>query len=324
MTSRRYCLITPCRNEARFARRTLNSIVGQSELPARWVIVDDGSQDETARILAEYAARFPWLQVLRRPDRGDRKLGGGVMEAFYTGYDAINPSEFDYLCKLDLDLDLPPRYFELLMDRMEADPRIGTFSGKAYFFWPGPPDDAVQFPLSDTSRLVSEKIADDHSVGASKFYRMTCFRQIGGFVRELSWDCIDGHRCRQLGWRAASWDDPDLRFIHLRPMGTSHKNWWAGRVRQGLAQYYMGTTPVWLLASAAYRMTRRPYVVGGLAMLWGYFRNMIRRDPRYGDDDFRRFVRRYQWACLLKGKPRATADLEAKQAASWDPERLVS
>ena len=122
MTSRRYCLITPCRNEARFARRTLNSVVGQSELPARWVIVDDGSQDETPRILAEYAAKFPWLQVLRRPDRGDRKLGGGVMEAFYTGYDAINPSEFEYVCKLDLDLDLPPRYFELLMDRMDGPP----------------------------------------------------------------------------------------------------------------------------------------------------------------------------------------------------------
>jgi len=321
LISRRYCLITPCRNEARYARRTLNSVVGQSELPARWVIVDDGSQDETPRILAEYAARFPWLQVLRRPDRGDRKLGGGVMEAFYTGYDAINPSEFEYLCKLDLDLDLPPRYFELLMDRMEADPRIGTCSGKAYFFWPGPPDDAVQFPLSDTSRLVSEKIADEHSVGASKFYRITCFRQIGGFVRELSWDAIDGHRCRQLGWRAVSWDDPDLRFIHLRPMGTSHKSWWTGRVRHGLIQYYMGTTPVWMLATAAYRMTRPPYVVGGLGMLWGYFRSMIRRDPRYGDDEFRRFVRRYQWACLLKGKPRTTADLEARQAASWDPER---
>jgi len=286
--------------------------------------VDDGSQDETPRILAEYAARFPWIQVLRRFDRGVRKLGSGVIDAFYFGYDAIDPSEFEYICKLDLDLDLPPRYFEMLMDRMEADPRLGTCSGKAYFVAPGPPDDTVHFPVSETSRLVSEKIADDHSIGASKFYRTTCFLQIGGFVRELMWDGIDGHRCRQLGWRAASWDDPDLRFIHLRPMGTSDKSWWMGRVRHGFGQYYMGTTPVWMLAAATYRMTRPPYVVGGLGMLWGYFRSMIRRDPRYRDDEFRRFVRRYQWACLLKGKPRATADLEARQAASWDPERRAS
>src|SRR5438477_11669241 len=79
MTSRRYCLITPCRNEARFPRRTLNSTVGQSELPAPWVIVDDGSQDEPARLLAEYAARFPRLHVARPPDRAHRKLGGGVL-----------------------------------------------------------------------------------------------------------------------------------------------------------------------------------------------------------------------------------------------------
>ena len=206
--ARRYCLITPCRNEARYARRTLDSVVRQSERPARWVIVDDGSQDETPSILAEYAARFPWIQVLRRPDRGARKLGGGVIDAFYAGYEAIDPSEFQYLCKLDLDLELPPRYFEVLIDRMEADPRIGTCSGKPYFFPPGQPDDLVELPLSDASRLVSEKIADEHSVGASKFYRLTCFRQIGGFVREVMWDGIDGHRCRQLGWTAASWDDP--------------------------------------------------------------------------------------------------------------------
>lgn len=324
VTSRRYCLITPCRNEARFARRTLDSVLRQSEPPVRWVIVDDGSQDETPGILAEYAAKVPWIRVVRRPDHGDRRFGGGIIDAFYTGYDTVDPDDFDFLCKLDLDLDLPPRYFALLMDRMEADPRIGTCSGKPYFFPAGTPDDAVPLPLHDTSRLVSEKIADEHSVGATKFYRKACFQQIGGFVRELMWDGIDGHRCRQLGWRAASWDDPDLRFIHLRPMGTSHKNWWTGRVRHGFGQYFMGTAPIWMLATAAYRMSRPPYMIGGLGMLYGYFRSMVRRDPRYGDAGFRRFVRRYQWACLLKGKARATADLDQRQAACWDAARRTS
>jgi glycosyltransferase involved in cell wall biosynthesis len=319
MSNRRYCLITPCRDEARYARRSLEAVVRQSEAPARWILVDDGSKDETPRILAEYAARLPYIQVIRRPDRGDRKLGGGVIDAFYTGYDTIDPGEFEYVCKLDLDLDLPPRYFEILMDRMEAEPRIGTCSGKPYFFPPGAPDDSVRFPLADTSGLISEKIGDENSVGMTKLYRTTCFRQIGGFVRELMWDGIDGHRCRQLGWIAVSWDEPDLRFVHLRPMGTSHKNWWTGRVRWGFGQYFMGTTPAWMLASAAYRMTRPPLLVGGLAMLYGYFRSMIRRNPRYGDDEFRRFLRSYQWASLLKGKARATADLNERQAARWEP-----
>lgn len=320
MSSRRYCLITPCRDEARYARRTVDAIARQSVPPARWIIVDDGSKDSTPQILAECAARLPYVRVLRRPDRGDRKLGGGVIDAFYTGYDTIAPDDFDYLCKLDLDLDLPPRYFEILMDRMEAEPRLGTCSGKPYFFRPGAGGDPVPFPLTDTSALVSERCGDENSVGMIKFYRTGCFRQMGGFVRELMWDGIDGHRCRQLGWIAASWDEPELRFVHLRPMGTSHRNWWTGRVRHGFGQYFMGTTPAYMIASAAFRMTRPPILVGGLAMLHGYLKSLIKRGPRYGDAEFRRFLRSYQWACLLKGKSRATAELNARQAGRWEPD----
>lgn len=320
MSSRRYCLVTPCRNEARFARRTLDSVTRQSEPPALWVIVDDGSSDATPGILAEYAARFPYLRVVRRDDRGNRKLGGGVIDAFYAGYDTIDPDGFDYVCKLDLDLDLPPRYFEILMDRMEAEPRVGTCSGKPYFVPPGAPDE-VRFPIADGSGLVSERIGDENSVGASKFYRTSCLRQIGGFVRELMWDGIDGHRCRQLGWIAVSWDQPELRFVHLRPMGTSHGSWWSGRVRHGFGQWFMGTTPPYMLAAAAFRMTRPPLVIGGLAMLYGYFGSMLARRPRYGDDEFRRFLRSYQWACLRSGKEEATRALNARQASQWRPDR---
>jgi poly-beta-1,6-N-acetyl-D-glucosamine synthase len=319
MSSRRYCLITPCRDEEKYARRTLEAVERQSELPALWLIVDDGSKDGTPGILAEHAARFPWIRVIRRPDRGARKVGGGVIDAFYTGYDQIDPGTFDYLCKLDLDLDLPPGYFARLMDRMEADPRIGTCSGKPYFVSPGKPDAEVRFPLADLSDLVSEKTGDENSVGMTKFYRPGCLRQIGGFVHELMWDGIDGHRCRQQGWIAVSWDDPELRFVHLRPMGTSHKSWWTGRVRHGSGQYFMGTTPVYMLASALYRMTRPPVVAGGLAMLQGYFSSMIQRKPRYGDAEFRRFLRSYQWACLFKGKAAATRELNVRQAGRWNP-----
>jgi glycosyltransferase involved in cell wall biosynthesis len=315
--SRRYCLITPCRDEARYARRAIDAVTRQTELPALWVIVDDGSKDETPRILAEYQERFPYIRVLRRADRGDRKLGGGVIDAFYTGYETIDPASFDFVCKFDLDLDVPPRYFAAMMDWMEADRRIGTCSGKPYFFAPGSGDPPVRFPLADTTGLVSERAGDENSVGMIKFYRTACFREIGGFVHELMWDGIDGHRCRQLGWIAVSSDDPELRFVHLRPMGTSHRNWWTGRVRHGVGQYFMGTHPAYMLASALYRTTRPPLVVGGIAMLYGYMRSAIRRMPRYGDDEFRRFLHSYQWACLLKGKTNATAELNARVKERW-------
>jgi hypothetical protein len=115
-----------------------------------------------------------------------------------------------------------------------------------------------------------------------------------------------------LGWVAASWDDPEIRFEHLRPMGTSHKNWWTGRVRHGVGQWFMGTSPLYMLVSAAYRMTRPPLIVGGLAMLWGYVRSALRREPRYKDLDFRQFLRSYQWACLLRGKRAATEALNRR------------
>lgn len=307
MTSRRYCLITPCRNEAAYARRTLDSVVAQTVLPALWVIVDDGSTDETPEILAAYAAEHPWIRVVPRTDRGFRKLGGGVIDAFYAGYDTIEPADFDYVTKLDLDLDLPPRYFEGLMERMEADPRIGTASGKPYF--------------ESDGELVGETVGDENSVGMVKFYRTRCFEQVGGFVRELNWDGIDGHRCRMLGWRSVSWDDPELRFIHLRPMGTSDKSWWTGRVRHGVGQHFMGSSPVFVLASAVYRLPKPPVILGSIAICWGYLKSVLTRRPRYDDPEFRKFLRRYQWRSLVVGKERATAELDAAQAHVWNPDR---
>jgi len=295
--SRRYCLITPCRDEAAHARVTLDSVLAQTVLPARWVIVDDGSTDDTPSILAEYAQRHDFIRILRRDDRGRRAVGPGVIEAFYAGYESIDPGEFDYICKFDLDLELPAGYFEELIRRMEANPRLGTCSGKPYFRDPR------------TGRLISEKCGDEMSVGMTKFYRVECFRQIGGFVREVMWDGIDCHRCRMAGWMARSWDDEPLRFVHLRPMGASDRNWYRGRVRHGFGQYFMGTGPIYMAASALFRMTRPPVILGGLAMWWGYMRSWLARKPRYGDTDFRAFLRRYQRACLFRGKRRATERL---------------
>jgi hypothetical protein len=219
-----------------------------------------------------------------------------VIEAFYAGYDTIDPAHFEYLCKLDLDLRLPTRYFEGLIERMEADPRIAACSGKAY--------------IETQAGLVNERHGDEQAIGASKFYRMSCFRELGGFVREVMWDGIDGHRCRQRGWIACSWDEPALRFVHLRPMGSSQHNILAGRKRHGYGQYFMGTGFLYMLANAANRLNERPYVIGSLAMLWGWLDAALRRKPRYGDTSFRRFLRRYQWRALLVGKQRALEELQ--------------
>ncbi|MCX4188423.1 glycosyltransferase family 2 protein [Methylophaga sp. OBS4] len=300
-----YLLVSPCRNEADLMRITLDSVVNQSIKPALWVIVDDGSTDDTPVILTEYAEKYPFIQVISKENRGHRSVGPGVIEAFYHGYDQVDTSQFDYICKLDLDLDLPPRYFEILLERMAQNPRIGTCSGKAYF------------RDKKTGELISEKCGDEMSVGMTKFYRRRCFEEIGGFVRQVMWDGIDCHRCRQLGWIAVSWDEPELRFIHLRPIGASQKGILTGRMRHGFGQYFMGTGLLYMTASSIFRLFHPPYIIGGSAMWWGYIKSMLQRKPRFDDKSLVSFIRHYQRQCLLKGKARATTELNEMQAQLW-------
>ncbi len=100
-------------------------------------------------------------------------------------------------------------------------------------------------------------------------------------------------------------------------MGSSHKGIVTGRLRHGFGQYFMGTSPIYMTASALFRMTRPPLLVGGMAMWWGYVKSMLDGNPRYGDDEFRRFLRRYQWSCLFLGKAEATRRLNEAQRDVW-------
>ena len=297
MNNKRYLLISPCRNEADYMRQTLDTVAAQSVHPAKWVIVDDGSTDATPQILAEYAARYSWIQIVTRKDRGHRAVGPGVIDAFYTGYDAVNPDDYQFLCKLDLDLRLPPSYFEILMQRMDANPAIATCSGKAY--------------IEANGVLVDERHGDETSLGMTKFYRVSCFKAIGGFVREVMWDGIDCHRCRMMGWEACSWNEPDLRFVHLRPMGSSQQGVYTGRKRHGYGQYFMGTGFFYMAASALSRVNQHPYLLGSLAMLWGWVESALKGKRRYADPEFRTFLRRYQWRSLLVGKQQAAVEARA-------------
>ena len=128
-----------------------------------------------------------------------------------------------------------------------------------------------------------EICGDEMSVGMTKFYRVACFKEIGGFVRQVMWDGIDCHRARMLGWIAESVDLEPIRFVHLRPQGASQKGIWTGRLRAGFGQYFMGTSPLYYLAVAIYRLPAHPVLIGSVAMLWGYLRSWLKGLPRYDD-----------------------------------------
>ena len=296
---RRYALVTPCRNEADTLRTTLDTTIAQTVPPAKWVIVDDGSTDDTPKILAQYAAKHPWIEIVTRADRGARAVGPGVIEAFYEGLARLDLDRYDYVCKYDADLQMPPRYFERAMERMEADPFLGNLSGK------------MQERQPDGS-LVTFFMGDENAIGAIKLYRVACFRQIGGFVRALAWDGIDGHLCRMHGWVAASVDDPEMRFVHLRPMGSSEKDIITGRQRWGRGKYFMGSAWYYVLAASVFRMKDRPFVKGGAHIFWGYLKTARAGGQRYDNPKYLAYVRKFELMQLVVGKGRAARWMNAR------------
>lgn len=275
----RVLLVSPCRDEERTLERTIACVRAQTVPPAEWVVVDDGSRDRTPEILARTAAELPWLTVVRREDRGFRRLGGGVIDAFYDGLAAARPG-YEFLAKMDVDLEFSPRYLERLLGEFARDPKLAAASGKVF--------------RPEGDRLVEEHIIDEMVAGQFKLYRREAFEQIGGFVREVMWDGIDFHRARMEGWTTRSFPDPELRLLHLRLMGSSHRSVYEGRLRWGRGQWFMGSWFPYVLASGVFRMREKPYGIGGLLIVAGYLQAALQRAPRYGDPAFRADLRRWQ------------------------------
>lgn len=304
--SRDYLLISPCRDEAAFLQATIESVVHQTVMPKKWIIVDDGSTDATPDILASAAAQHTFIQVVRREDRGRRSVGPGVVDAFYAGLAVVDLDAYDFVCKLDGDLEFGPRYFERLMEVMELDPALGNLSGKLF--------------LRYGDELVEERLRNDNAMGPAKFYRVACFKEIGGFVRQVSWDGIDGHLCRMHGWVPAAIDEEELRVIHLRRMGSSEISFWEGRLRWGRGKYFMGSRFYYVFVIAIYRMFERPYVISGIGILVGYLLALQKRESRYDNPDYLRFFRRYEFQSVFLGRERTTrrfnGEARARRASS--------
>ena len=312
----RLLVISPVKDEAQYIDRTIRSMIGQTHRPSLWIIVDDGSSDRTGEIAEAAAKDHPWIRVHRRTPGVARRVGPGVIEAFYDGLSLTELDDYDFICKLDGDLEFEPNYFADCLQRFAQNPRLGTLSGKVF--------------IPERGALIPERNSDDFSMGCAKLYRRECFCEIGGFVREVMWDGIDCHRCRMLGWDAASDPDPRLNILHLRPMGSSHRNIYHGRMRWGRGQYFMGTAPLYMLGIAAYRLFDRPRILGGLCILAGYCEARLRSRPRYDDPEFRRFLHCWQMQELRRRlfrvsaipKPLATVNpVLSKHPATTNPVR---
>lgn len=279
-----YTIISPVRNEEKYLARTIQSVVSQKQRPVEWVIVDDGSVDATLALAQEAAARFSWIKVVQRTDRGFREPGRGVVEAFYDGMAQLTVKDAGFICKMDGDLEFEADYFSTLLQEFSQRPKLGMASGVTYL-------------RQSTGKLIQEKVAADYVVGPIKLYRRTCLEDIGGLVPHLGWDTIDVYRARQRGWQTANF--PELKVIHLRQMGTARGIMW-GKMKTGMGEYYYGSHPLFVVARCLYRMTERPFLINGLSIGLGYLQALLRREARLDDPAFVAFLRDDQLSRLRR------------------------
>ena len=273
-------IVSPTRDEERTVARTIHSMLAQTLRPTRWVIVNDGSTDRTRAIIDEAIAGHDWIECIDRGDRGHRALGQGVVEAFYAGFERVRESAWDYVVKLDADLELPSDYFERLVAEFDRDPQLGMASGKTF--------------LLEGDRRRLEYCHDEHVRGPAKMYRRACFEQIGGIEPVRGWDMIDETRAQMLGWRTRSF--LDVQILHLRPIDARQPNLLRSRFDMGRLHWFLGYH--WgyhAVRSARSFVQDPPRLLGGTMLAAGYFWDALRRRPRF-DPAFTAFVRHKQRA----------------------------
>jgi glycosyltransferase involved in cell wall biosynthesis len=282
----KYVLITAARNEETVIRSTLDAVVSQSQLPERWVIADDGSTDRTAMIVDEYRQRYRWIELIQRGPRAERSFSGKAhaVNAALQGLVAEGV-QFDVVGNLDADVTFEPDYIAFLLERFAQEPRLGI-AGTPF----------TQDGGYDSARDSFE--GQNYVAGPCQLFRLQCFRDIGGYVPNHAGgvDWIAVMTARMQGWAVRAF--PEKRFHHLRALGTAERSKVSAMFSYGQKDYYLGGSPVWEVVRSAYQGTKRPLLVGGLALLAGYAAALLTRTRRVVSPELMRFHRADQMTKL--------------------------
>jgi len=297
----RYVLITPSRNEARFIGKTLESVVSQTILPLRWVIVNDGSTDATAEIAAKYARQYSWIELVNRPVRKERHFAAKV-EAFNAGLERVKQLEYEILGNLDADVVLDADHFEFLLSKFREDSRLGVAG--------------TVFHEPDGYNSATDSFEGQTYVsGQCQIFRRQCFEEIGGYVPSkaggIDWMAVT--TARMIGWNTRSFREKF--FLHQRALGTADRGVIASNFAYGKKDYILGGHPLWEIFRCAYRMTKRPYVVGGVALFAGYVVAFLSRAERPVSRELMCFHRSQQ---MLKLKSIVSSLCKLKKVNSFE------
>ena len=280
----RYIVVSPVKDEELYIERTIQSMLQQTVRPVQWLIVDDGSSDQTPAIIAKYTVDHDWIKSIRINRDAVRNLGVTEIRAFATGYESIRNIPHDYVVKMDCDLELPADYFERLIREMDADPELGVVSGL--------------YRENSTGEWRPVKMPSYHAAGATKVVRLQCFRDIDGFVLDRGWDTIDEIRAQFKGWKTRHFDD--VQFNHLKPEGSKAGSLSTCRFH-GEIYYLTGGGLFFFLFKSLHRaISGSPFLIGGLAMFYGFVKASLSGQKRLVSDDESRFYQRMLNRRILK------------------------
>jgi glycosyltransferase involved in cell wall biosynthesis len=279
-----YVLITPARNEEAFIEETIKSVIEQTVLPTKWVIVSDGSTDGTDDIVKKYAAMHPWIDLIRMPERGERHFAGKV-HAFNAGYDRVKNLHYDIIGNLDADISFERDYISFLLSKFAENPRLGV--GGTPFV-----EDGIHYDYGFTDIK--------HVSGACQLFRRECFEEIGGYKPQKvgGVDLVAVLSARMKGWQTRTF--PEKTCLHHRKMGKGMHNGWTVFFKGGQGDYVLGGHPVWEIFHSIYQMKNKPFIMGGCLRLAGFYWALLRRVEKSASRDVMEFRRQEQMDRLRK------------------------
>jgi poly-beta-1,6-N-acetyl-D-glucosamine synthase len=251
-----YVLVTPARNEAQFIELTLKSMVAQTIKPLRWIIVSDGSTDETDDIIKKYTSQYEWIELVSLPQHEQRNFAGKVA-AFNAGYERVRGLNYEVIGNLDGDISFESDYLEFLLNKFAENPKLGV----------------AGTPYLEANAVHDERYkSQDHVSGACQMFRRRCFEDIGGFpaVKTGGVDLIALLSAQAKGWQTRRFDE--MSCMHHRNVGSGDHSGVLGRLlNRGRKDYLLGSHPAFELFRSVLQMKNSPYFVGGTLMIVGYF-----------------------------------------------------
>ncbi len=273
----KYYIVIPAHNEEKFIGLTLDSLLNQTVLPSKVVVVNDNSTDKTSEIVEEFSKKNSFISVLEKKSDALHLPGSKVIQAFTTGFETLDDN-YDLIVKLDGDLILPTNYFETIINHFKSDSKIGMVGGFAY--------------IQKNNDWILENLTDkDHIRGAFKAYRKECFNQIGGLKPAMGWDTVDELLCKFYGWKVIT--DASLKVKHLKPTGANYNK--TARYKQGEAFYTLGYGfLITSIASAKLAfMKRKPLLF--LDYLKGFWMAKKVKKPLLVTSEQAKFIRKYRF-----------------------------